>query len=68
MAVARKLTVAVWHILMDHWSHALEVTETLVTKLGKLATEIGLPVLKELGYPSKVEFRERKLYQLQTVP
>jgi len=41
VAVARKLTVAVWHILMDHWSHALEVTTTLTTKLGKLATEIG---------------------------
>jgi len=67
VAVARKLTVAVWHILMDHWSQSLEVTGTLVTKLGKLATDLGLPVLKELGYKSKIEFRERKLYQLQTV-
>ena len=33
---------------MDHWSQALEVTETLTTKPGKLATEIGVPVLKEL--------------------
>jgi transposase len=33
VAVARKLTVAVWHIMKDHWSAALEVTKTLTTKI-----------------------------------
>ena len=68
VAVARKLTVNVWHIMKDHWCHALEETQTLTTKLGKLATEIGVPVLKTLGYESKGAFAERKLYQLRTVP
>jgi hypothetical protein len=53
--------------MKDHWCHALEETATLTTKLGKLATEIGVPVLKTLGYESKVAFAERKLYQLRTV-
>lgn len=68
VAVARKLTVNVWHILKDHWSVALEEGKTLTTKIYKLATEIGLPVLKELGYESKAAFQQRKLYQLRTVP
>jgi transposase len=68
VAVARKLAVNVWHILKDHWCHALEETPTLTTKLGKLATEIGVPVLRTLGYASKVAFAEQKLHQLRTVP
>jgi len=68
VAVARKLAVNVWHILKDHWSVAIEEGKTLLTKLGKLATEIGLPVLKELGYPGKTAFQEQKLYELRTVP
>jgi transposase len=68
VAVARKLTVAVWHVLKGHWNQALEETTTLLTKLTKLATELGVPTLKELGYESKLAFQEQKLHVLRTHP
>ncbi len=68
VAVARKLTVAVWHVLQGHWNKALEETTTLLTKLTKLATDLGVPTLKELGYASKVAFQEQKLAVLRTYP
>ena len=66
VAVARKLTVAVWHMMKDHWSAALELTKTLTTKIFKLATELGVETLKKLGYSSKTEFQEKKIYILRT--
>jgi transposase len=68
VAVARKLTVAVWHVMQGHWNKALEETTTLLTKLTKLATELGVPTLKELGYASKTAFQEQKLEVLRTYP
>jgi transposase len=68
VAVARKLTVAVWHVLQGHWNKAVDENSTLLTKLLKLATELGVPTLKELGYASKVAFREQKLEVLRTHP
>ena len=68
VAVARKLTVAVWHVLQGHWNKALEETTTLLTKLTKLATELGVPTLRELGYASKAAFQEQKLEVLRTHP
>lgn len=68
VAVARKLTVAVWHVLQGHWNRALEETSTLLTKLTKLSTELGVATLKELGYASKVAFQQQKLEVLRTHP
>lgn len=68
VAVARKLTVAIWHVLQGHWNKTLEETTTLLTKLGKLATDLGVPTLKELGYASKLAFQEQKLEVLRTHP
>lgn len=68
VAVARKLTVAVWHVMKGHWSVVTEVTGTLATKIFKLATELGVETLKELGYGSKAQFQEKKLYVLRTCP
>jgi len=68
VAVARKLTVAVWHVMQGHWNKALEETTTLVTKLAKLATELGVGTLQELGYASKLAFQEQKLAVLRTHP
>ena len=66
VAVARKLTVAVWHVLQGHWNRTLEETTTLLTKLTKLSTELGVATLKELGYASKVAFQQQKLEVLRT--
>jgi transposase len=68
VAVARKLTVAVWHVMQGHWNKTLEESTTLLTKLTKLATDLGLPTLQELGYASKIAFQERKLEVLRTHP
>ena len=66
--MARKLAVAVWHVLMSHVIGALEPIERLRAKLFKLATEIGVPAIKSLGHASKEAFIEKKLYQLKTYP
>lgn len=68
VAVARKLTVAVWHVMQGHWNKTLEETTTLLTKLTKLATELGVGTLRELGYASKLAFQEQKLEVLRTHP
>lgn len=68
VAGARKLTVALWHVLKGHWNQALEENSTLLTKLTKLATELGVATLQELGYASKAEFKEKKPDVLRTHP
>jgi hypothetical protein len=68
VAVARKLCVAVWHVLQGHAIGALERLDTLQTKLGKFATELGVPAIKELGYESKTAFIAQKLYLLKSYP
>jgi transposase len=68
VAVARKLCVAIWHVLQGHVIGALERLDSLQTKLGKLATDLGLPAIKALGYESKAALIEQKLYLLKTYP
>ena len=68
VAVARKLCVAIWHVLSGHVIGALEPLPRLQTKLGKLATDLGLAAIKALGYPSKTAFLEEKLSLLQSYP
>ena len=59
VAVAHKLCVAVWHLLQGHVISALERLDTMETKLGKLASELGLPAIKAQGYKSKAAFIEQ---------
>ncbi len=68
VAVARKLAIAVWHVLMGHGIGALEPLARLQAKLFKLATEIGVPAIKAAGYANKAAFIEAKLYQLKNYP
>ena len=68
VAVARKLCVAVWHVLKGHAIGAIERMDTLHTKLGKLATELGVPAIKAMGYETKTAFIQQKLYLLRTYP
>jgi transposase len=68
VAVARKLCVAVWHVLMGHVVGALERLDTLETKLSKFATEMGPVALSALGYHNKADFVEKKLYVLRSYP
>jgi len=68
VAVARKLCVAVWHVLRGHVIGALERLDSLQTKLGKLATDFGLAQIKALGYENKEAFIQEKLYLLKSYP
>ena len=68
VAVARKLCVALWHVLMGHVVGALERLDTLETKLNKFATEMGPAALRAFGYNSKAEFVKKKLYVLRSYP
>lgn len=68
VAVARKLCVAVWHVLMGHVIGALERVDTLTTKLGKFATEVGPEFLRALGFENKAQFVTRKMYLLKSYP
>jgi transposase len=68
VAVARKLCVAVWHLLMGHAIGTLERLDLLETKLGKFATEVGPSALAASGYLNKADFVAKKLYVLQNYP
>lgn len=68
VAVARKLCVAVWHVMKGHVIGAIDRMDTLHTKLHKLATELGLPAIKALGYETKEAFVQKKLYLLKSYP
>ena len=68
MAVARKLCVAVWHLLQGHPIGALERLDTLHTKLHKFATELGVAAIKAQGYASKEAFVAQKFYLLKSYP
>jgi transposase len=68
VAVARKLCVAVWHVMQGHVIGAIERMDTLHTKLHKLATELGLSTIKDLGYETKEAFVQKKLYLLRSYP
>jgi transposase len=56
-AMARKLAVAVWYLLMGRWTALEEVDERLALKVGKILTGVGTKGLKKLGKTRKA-FRE----------
>lgn len=68
VALARKLCVAVWHLLMGHVIGSLERLDTLETKLSKFATEIGPAALTAFGYNNRADFVQKKLYVLRSYP
>jgi transposase len=48
-AVARKLAVAIWYLLMGRWTPLEEIDERLALKVGKIITSVGPNGLKQLG-------------------
>ena len=53
-AVARKLAVAVWYLLMGRWSALEEVDDRLALKVGKIITSVGTKGFQQLGKTRKV--------------
>jgi len=52
-AVARKLTVAVWYLLMGRWTPVEEIDARLEIKLTKIIGQVGAKGLEQLGQTSK---------------
>ena len=56
-AVARKLAVAVWYLMMGRWTPLEEIDERMALKVSKLISSVGAKGLKQLGKTRKA-FRE----------
>jgi transposase len=65
VAVARKLTVSIWHLLMGHFTPLVEATDHLRVKLLKLATVIGKDVLNSLGFENREAFVTTQIKSIQ---
>jgi transposase len=64
-AIARKLAVAIWHLLMGHFTPLVEADAHLRTKLLKLATLIGKESLTTMGFPNRDAFVEDQTKKIQ---
>jgi len=67
-AVARKLAVAIWHLLKGNYTQLEEETEHLKTKLLKLATVLGKAELKAMGHETREDFMSTQIKQIQLSP
>ncbi len=57
-ALARKLVVLCWHILMGHSAPSRERERATAAKLVRLAGNVGKELVRESGYSSSKEFAE----------
>jgi transposase len=48
-AIARKLTVAVWYLMMGRWTSLEEIDQGLRIKLGKILSQVGERGFRQLG-------------------
>jgi transposase len=63
-AMARKLTVAVWYLMMGRWTPLEEIDERLCVKVGKIIGQVGGPALEKLG-KTRATLREETYRLLQ---
>jgi transposase len=64
-AIARKLAVSIWHLLMGHFTPLVEASEHLTAKLLKLATLLGKTALRQLGYDDRDAFVTAQIEKIQ---
>lgn len=64
-AVARKLAVAVWYLMMGRWTTVEEIEAGLRLKIGKIITQVGTTGLQQLGKTRKA-LREQVFERLKT--
>src|ERR1043166_435756 len=64
-AVARKLTVAVWYLMMGRWTPLEEIDDRLERKVGKIITQIGPQGLEKLAKTRRA-WREENSQSLKT--
>jgi transposase len=64
-AVARKLTVAVWYLLMGRWSAVEEIDARLSQKIGKIISQMGKETLQKRGQ-KRAAIRQQAVETLKT--
>ena len=64
VAIARRLTVAIWYLLMGRWTPLEEIDERLVLKVGRIITQVGIQGLKNLAV-TRAELRQQMYESLQ---
>jgi transposase len=64
-AVARKLAVSIWYLMMGRWTQLEEIDCRLKIKVGKMITAVGPEGLKQLGKKRK-DFRQEIYAALKT--
>ena len=64
-AVARKLTVAIWYLLMGRWTPLEQIDERLAMKVSKMITAVGTEKLDQLGR-KRTAYREETYQLLKT--
>lgn len=64
-ALARKLTVAVWYLLMGRWTPLEQIDNRLVIKVGKIISQIGPKALKAMGQ-TRAQMRQQVYDHLKT--
>jgi hypothetical protein len=64
-AVARKITLSVWHLFKGHLTPLVEAADQLRTKLPRIATVIGKDGLKTLGFADREAVVEIQIKSIQ---
>ena len=64
-AIARKLTVATWYLMMGRWTPLEEMDARLLRKVSSMISSVGQPGLKALGKTRKL-YREEICQRLKT--
>ena len=64
-AMARKLAVAVWYLMMGRWTTLEEIDASLRLKVGKMISQVGTAGLKHL-HKTRETFREEIFQSLKT--
>src|SRR5512137_367722 len=64
-AIARKLTVAVWYLMMGRWTALEEIDARLLTKVSKMIGSVGQQGLQSLG-KTRQTYREEICQRLKT--
>ena len=52
-AIGRKLTIAIWYLMMGRWTPLEEIDCRLASKISKIITQVGAGTLKKLGRTRK---------------
>ena len=64
-AMARKLAVAVWYLMMGRWTELEEIDKPLAIKVSKIISQAGADSLKKLG-KNRRDFRDEIHQRLKT--